>query len=183
MTAGRDGGLALGDLAPDFELPDTEGARHSLRAGAEGTVSVVIFTCNHCPYALAWHDRIVAAARDYADRGVRFLAINPNDASRYPADSYEAMQRRVREEDWPFPYLRDESQEVAGGWGALTTPDVFVVDAEGRVRYRGAPDADYMDPGQNADWLRAALDDLLAGREPRRAETEPIGCSIKWKTG
>ena len=91
--------------------------------------AVVVFTCNHCPYALAWHDRIAAAARDYPD--VHFYAINPNDAERYPRDSLEAMRERVEREDWPMPYLHDESQDVARAFGAKTTPDVFVVDADG----------------------------------------------------
>jgi hypothetical protein len=138
-----------------------------------------VFTCNHCPYALAWHDRIAAAARDYPD--VRFLAINPNDAERYPRDSYEAMQQRVAEEDWPMPYLRDESQEVALAYGAQTTPDIFVMDAAGRVRYRGAPDSDHRDPSQNAAWLREALDAVSAGEDPARPRTKPVGCSVKWK--
>jgi hypothetical protein len=142
---------------------------------------LLVFTCNHCPYALAWQGRLDDAARDYADRQVRFLAINANDAGRYPRDSYEAMQARVAAEDWPMPYLRDESQEVARAYGAKTTPDVFVLDAGGRLRYRGAPDGDYDDPGQRAAWLRDALDAVLAGTEPDRTETAPVGCSIKWK--
>ena len=172
--------LTLGERPPDFELPDTGGATHRL-AGDGGAPTVVVFTCNHCPYALAWHERILDAAREYQPRGVRFLAVNPNDASRYPADSYEAMRGRVAEEDWPLPYLRDESQEVARAFGARTTPDVFVLDAEGQLAYRGAPDGDYSDPSQNAAWLREALDDLLAGRPVGRPETEPVGCSVKWK--
>jgi hypothetical protein len=142
----------------------------------------VVFTCNHCPYALAWHDRILGAASDYADRGVAFVAVNPNDASRYPADSLDAMRERVEADGgWPLPYLRDEAQEAARAFGAKTTPDVFVFDAEGRLRYRGAPDADYGDPGQDAAWLREALDAVLAGGQPARAETEPVGCSVKWR--
>jgi peroxiredoxin len=172
--------ISVGDRAPDFTLPDTEGVQHALGDGNSGP-AVVVFTCNHCPYALAWQDRIADAARDYADRGVRFLAINPNDGERYPRDSYEAMQKRVAEEDWPLPYLRDETQAVARDYGAKTTPDVFLVDAEGTLRYRGAPDADYGDPSQNAAWLRAALEAVLAGRAPDQAETDPVGCSIKWK--
>jgi hypothetical protein len=162
-----------------FDLPDTEGNRHSLPAGEP---VAVVFTCNHCPYALAWHDRIATAARDYDGR-VPFFAINPNDSSRYPADSYEAMQKRVREDGgWPMPYLHDESQEVATAYGARTTPDVFVFDAAGQLRYRGAPDADYGDDSANAQWLRDAIDAVLAGNEPDPAETEPVGCSIKWKS-
>jgi peroxiredoxin len=169
------------DTAPAFALPDTEGSTHSLADG-KSPATVVVFTCNHCPYALAWHDRIVDVARDYADRGVRLLAINSNDAQRYPADSFEAMQERVREDGgWPMPYLHDATQEVARAYGAQTTPDVFVVDSEGSVRYRGAPDSDYGDPSQNAAWLRGALDAVLAGSDPDPAETKPVGCSIKWR--
>lgn len=181
MAKTKHPGIAVGELAPRFELPDTEGNRHTLEDALSAPATVVVFTCNHCPYALAWHDRIASAARDYADRGVRFLAINSNDSERYPADSYEAMRERVRKEDWPMPYLHDESQEVAAGFGARVTPDLFVLDGEGRVRYRGAPDEDYADPAKNAAWLRDALEDLLAGRDPARSETEPVGCSIKWK--
>jgi peroxiredoxin len=169
--------IALGDSAPGFTLPDTDGMEHSL--ADDDKITAVVFTCNHCPYALAWHDRIADAARDYPD--VRFLAINPNDAERYPGDSYEAMKERVASEDWPMPYLRDETQDVARDFGAKTTPDVFVIDSEGRLRYRGAPDADHRDPSLNAAWLREALDALRAGEEPPRTETEPVGCSVKWK--
>jgi hypothetical protein len=162
----------------DFSLPDTNGRLHTL---ATGEPTVVVFTCNHCPYALAWQDRIADVARDYGPRGVRFLAINSNDDSRYPADSYAAMQRRVADEDWPLPYLWDETQGVARAYGARVTPDVFVLDGRRRVVYRGAPDGDYDDPGQRAVWLREALDELLAGREVSRPETPPRGCSIKWR--
>jgi peroxiredoxin len=172
--------LSIGDAAPGLSLPDTDGAEHSLTG--DGAATVVVFTCNHCPYALAWHDRIAQAARDYSDRDVRFLAVNPNDAERYPADSYEAMRERVaRDGGWPLPYLRDESQEAARAFGAKTTPDVFVLDRSGRLRYRGAPDEDYGDPAAGAAWLREALDALLRGEAPERAETEPVGCSVKWR--
>jgi peroxiredoxin len=166
--------VRIGETAPDFSLPDTNGEEHG-----PGGVTVVVFTCNHCPYALAWNDRILRAARDYD--GVRFLAINPNDAERYPADSLEAMKQRLANEDWPLPYLRDESQEVARAFDARTTPDVFVLDGERRVRYRGAPDADHRREDENAAWLRDALDAVLAGDQPERPETEPVGCSIKWR--
>jgi peroxiredoxin len=172
--------LAIGAQAPPFELPDTDGRAWSISTEA-AAATVVVFTCNHCPYALAWHDRIVQVASDYADRGVRTLAINSNDASRYPRDSYQAMQQRVASEDWPMPYLHDASQDVARAYGAKTTPDVFVLDPAGRLVYRGAPDADYDDPTRNAAWLRGALDAVLAGAEPEPAQTRPVGCSIKWR--
>jgi peroxiredoxin len=174
--------ISIGRTAPPFELPDTDGATHALDGGGEAGTTVVIFTCNHCPYALAWHERLLAVARDYADRGVRTLFVNPNDADRYPRDSFDAMRDRVRADGgWPAPYLRDDDQDVARAYGAKTTPDVFVVGPDGAVAYRGAPDADSVDPSLDAAWLREALDDVLAGRPMRRAETRPVGCSIKWR--
>jgi hypothetical protein len=119
-------------------------------------------------------------ARDYEGRA-RVLLINPNDAERYPRDSFEAMKQRVEADGgWPAPYLHDETQDVARAYDAERTPDVFVLDAEGRLRYRGAPDGDYADPSQDAGWLRGALNALLAGREPLPAATDPVGCTIKW---
>jgi peroxiredoxin len=171
--------LSIGAEPQRFTLPATDGEEHSFPEAGEPTV--VVFTCNHCPYALAWQDRIAAVASEYGDRA-RFLAVNPNDAERYPADSFDAMKERVEAEGgWPLPYLRDESQEVAAAYGAKTTPDVFVLDADGRLRYRGAPDADHRDPSLNAAWLREALDAVLAGQAPSRPETEPVGCSVKWR--
>src|SRR5882762_7665923 len=109
---------AIGQPAPTFALPDTKGAACE-PGGAPATV--IVFTCNHCPYALAWHERIVAVARDYAARGVRVLAVNPNDAERYPRDSLEAMRARVKDGDFDgVPYLRDESQKVARAYDAKT---------------------------------------------------------------
>lgn len=170
---------AIGEPAPTFALPDTEGVEH---APGDAPATVVVFTCNHCPYALAWHDRILAVAHDYADRGVRVLAINPNDANRYPRDSTEAMRARVlRGEFDGVPYLRDDSQAVARAYHAQTTPDVFVLDPAGLLRYRGAPDGDYEDPSQNAIFLRHALDAILDDRDPELAQTPPVGCSIKWR--
>ena len=172
--------MKLGDHAPVNTLPDTDGKDQVFPA--DGAPTVVVFTCNHCPYALAWHDRILDVARDYADRGVRFFAVNPNDEQRYPADSFQAMKDRVEADGgWSLPYLRDETQEVARAYDAKTTPDVFVLDADRRLVYRGAPDLDYQDPRRNAEWLRGALDALLEGRDPDPAETDPVGCSVKWK--
>jgi peroxiredoxin len=167
--------------AADFALPDTSGETHRLSdLTAEGPV-VVVFTCNHCPYARAWHDRLADIADDYAPRGVHVLFVNSNDGERYPADSLDAMRRRVAEEEWTVPYLHDESQQVAREFGAETTPDVFVVDTDMQVRYHGAPDQDHEDPSANGLWVREALDDVLSGIELRRPQTEPVGCSIKWR--
>jgi peroxiredoxin len=166
--------------ALDFTLSDTDGAPVRLLDGA-APATVVAFTCNHCPYALAWHERIQDVARDYSPAGVRTLQINPNDAERYPRDSLEAMRQRVERGEFAGPYLRDETQEVARAWAATVTPHVFVVDAGGDVVYRGAPDADHGDGSLRADLLRAALDDVLAGRPVALSSTPAVGCSIKWR--
>jgi hypothetical protein len=121
-----------------------------------------------------------ALGGDYPD--VKVLAINPNDAERYPRDSYDAMRERVASEGgWPMPYLRDESQEVARAYGRQDDARLLRDRRRGGIAYRGSPDADYADPSHNTAWLRDALDAVLAGAEPAVAETEPVGCSIKWK--
>jgi peroxiredoxin len=173
--------LTIGEVAPDFSLLDTQGRKWSVASYDGAPATVLVFTCNHCPYALAWQDRIVDVANDYAARGVRVLAVNSNDAERYPRDSFDAMKDRVAREQWTIPYLHDSTQEVAREYGAKVTPDVFVLDADGRLRYRGAPDADYEKPAERAAWLREALDAVLSGSIVKRAETKPVGCSIKWK--
>jgi peroxiredoxin len=172
--------ISTGERAPDFELPAADGGSHAL-ADEDASATLVYWTCNHCPYALAWHERMLALAGDYAERGVRTLAINSNDGERYPDDSFEAMAERVRSEEWNHPYLHDRDQSVARAWGAEKTPQLFVLDGQHRLRYRGAPDGDYDDPVQNAAWAREALDAILDGREPERAETPAVGCSLKWK--
>lgn len=166
----------------DFTLPAAGGADVSLaavRAGRDATV--VVFTCNHCPYALAWHDRLQRVARDYADRGVAFIQVNSNDAVKFPQDSFEAMTGRVERGEFAGPYVWDESQELARNWGAQKTPHVFVLDGSGSVVYQGAPDGDHADESLDAAWLRDALNDILAGRPVARPETRASGCAIKWK--
>jgi len=172
--------ISTGDIPPDFELPGTDGAAHALGAG-EDPATVVYWTCNHCPYAIAWEERMHRLAADYAAHGVRVLAINSNDSASHPADSFEAMAARAESEAWALPFLHDESQEVARAFDAKTTPDCFLIDAEGRIVYRGAPDADHQDPSLNAAWLRGAIDAVLAAAVPDPAETKPVGCSIKWR--
>jgi hypothetical protein len=173
--------LAIGAPVSTFTLPDTDGTPTPLH-DRDSAATAVVFTCNHCPYALAWHERLQAVARDYLPRGVRMLQINANDAKRYPRDSPAAMAARVNAGEFAGPYLHDSSQEVARTWGAAVTPDVYVLDAEGQLVYHGAPDADYHDASLAAEWLREALDDVLAGRPVARTETQPVGCSIKWLT-
>jgi peroxiredoxin len=167
----------IGDPVPPFSLPDTDGVAHAVPQDPAPAATVIAVTCNHCPHVVAWNPHIRRVAEAYGERGVRFLAVNANDSSRYPADSLEAMQRFVRDQQWPIPYLHDEAQDVARALGAEVTPHIFVLDGEHRLIYRGAPGSDH----ENAEWLRAALDSALAGEAPREAETRPRGCSVKWR--
>ena len=172
--------LALGDPIPAFTLRDTEDREHVVPADPPPPSTVVTVTCNHCPYVIAWNPRLRDVAQDYAPRGVRFLQLNANDADRYPADSLERMRQFVRDQSWPIPYLHDADQSAAAALGAQVTPHVFVFDPQQRLAYRGAPDGDHQEPGERAGWLRAALDDVLAGRAVENPETRARGCSVKW---
>lgn len=167
--------------APDFtDLQAADGRRYSLRSFDDKPVLVVMFTCNHCPYVVAYEDRMVAIQRDYAEKGVQLVAINSNDDKNYPEDSYPLMVKRAKEKGFNFPYLRDPDQKVAEAYGAVCTPHVFAFDKERRLRYKGRID-DSRDPHQvKSHDLRNAIDDLAAGRNVRTPETRPFGCSIKW---
>ena len=174
--------LKIGDKAIPFALPGVDDQEHSLADYAEKTVVVVLFSCNHCPYVLAWEDRIIQIQADYADKGVQLIAIGSNDAEKYPADSFPKMKKHAQEKGFNFPYLRDETQEVARYYGAERTPEFFVFDQKGVLRYHGAPDDNYDDPqAVRKQYLRDALDAVLAGETPAIAETPPVGCTIKWK--
>lgn len=172
---------SIGAAVPAFTLTDTEGVEHTVPAADAPPATVLIQTCNHCPYVVAWNPRLRAVAEDYAPRGVRFLAINSNDPETHPADSPERMAQFVRDHDWPIPYAFDASQDVARALGTERTPHLVVLDGEQRVIYRGAPDGDHQDASQDAAWLRAALDAALSGGEVENAETPARGCSIKWR--
>ena len=173
--------LQLGDPVSPFVLPDTDGAEHHVPPAEAPPATVLVVTCLHCPYVIAWNPRLRAVAEEYMPRGVRFLAIHANDATRYPADSPDHMKRFAREQDWPYPNLHDESQDVARALGAEVTPHVFVLDGQQRLVYRGAPDGDHRDPSQDAAWLRRALDAAIAGDTVAEPETQARGCSVKWR--
>lgn len=175
-------GMPSGTPAPAFSLPGVDGKTYTLDTFADAELLVVVFTCNHCPYAQALEPRFFALAREYAPRGVRFVAINPNDAAAYPDDSFEAMKERAARLDFPFPYLRDESQQVAAAYDAACTPDIFVFDRVRKLRYNGRCDDNWKEPEKvTRQDLRRALDLLLAG-QPIEFDVAPaLGCSIKWK--
>jgi peroxiredoxin len=174
--------LKFGDSAPTFSLGGVDGQTHRLEEYHEKPVLVVVFSCNHCPYVQAYEERLVELQRDYAGRGVQVVAINSNDAVAYSEDGFTAMQRRAQERGFNFPYLRDESQEVARAYGATHTPQLFVFDRTRRLRYSGKIDDNWQDPRRvTRRYLREALDALLQDREPSERYTHAIGCTIKWK--
>jgi len=174
--------LEIGERAPDFDLPGVDDRIYTLGGLlADYRAVAVIFSCNHCPYVRAWEGRMEAIQRDYAPRGAILVAINPNDAVKYPEDDFTQMTLRAREEDFNFPYLRDDRQEVARSYGAERTPQVFLVDGSGVLRYRGAIDDNCDDPDQvQHHYLRDALDAVLAGQLPDPDVTQAIGCTVKW---
>ena len=169
--------LALGDPAPGFELPGIDGSSHSKDDYAEKPLTVV-FSCVHCPYVVAWEDRLNDVAREYEGRA-GLVAVNSNAG--YLGDSVEDMRGRSEEKGFTFPFLYDETQEVAEAYGASRTPEVFLFDAEHRLVYHGTPDSDHQDPGGAEPYLRDALESVLAGEQPQVQDVPPVGCTIKWR--
>ena len=177
--------MPLGTTAPDFTLPDTiSGKRISLQntKGAKGTL--VMFICNHCPYVKHIKDALSKLGKDYAQSGISIIAINANDAQNYPDDAPDKMTAFAKQNSFVFPYLYDESQNVAKAYGAACTPDLFLFDGNLKCVYRGQFDDSR--PGNNipvtGNDLRAAIDNLLAGKAINSKQTPSMGCNIKWKT-
>lgn len=177
--------LPLGTQAPDFELPDTVSGRMlSLKDIASPKATVIMFLCNHCPYVLYVNGEIVRLAREYQAQGVSFAGISSNDVEAYPEDGPDKMREQATNVGYPFPYLYDETQEVARAYDAACTPDFYIFDAELRLAYRGQLDSSRPkrnpEPPTGAD-LRAALDAVLAGKSPDPVQRPSGGCNIKWK--
>ncbi len=179
-------GYAVGQEAADFSLLNTDGKKLSLSSYGAATKGVIlVFTCNHCPYAIAYEDRLVALDKKYSALGYPVVAINPNDPAVKPDDSYENMKVRAKEKGFTFPYLFDEGQKVYPQYGATKTPHVYLLQKEGKkfiVRYIGAIDDNHEDAAAvKTTYLANAVDALLAGKKPEPDFTKAIGCSIKAK--
>ena len=177
--------LALGTQAPDFSLPDTEGKTVSLSdlAGAPGLL--VAFICNHCPFVIHLREALALLGKEAQERGVQVVAISSNDVENYPQDSPALMAQEKVNAGYTFPYLYDETQEVAKAYEAACTPDFYLFDGDQRLVYRGQFDASRPgndEPINGAD-LRAAIDALLAGDGPAEHQLPSLGCNIKWKAG
>lgn len=178
-------GYSIGDEAADFLLKGTDDKMHSLSQYKDAKGFIVIFTCNHCPYAKAYEDRIVALDARYKPLGYPVIAINPNDAAVQPEDSFELMKVRAKEKGFTFPYLVDEGQKIFPQYGATKTPHVFILQKENGkniVKYIGAIDDNHEDPNDvTQKYVEAAVDALLKNEPVKQAETVAIGCSIKVK--
>lgn len=176
--------LELGTKAPDFTLPDTiSGKKISLKDIASDKATVVMFLCNHCPYVIHVNPEIVRVAKDYQPKGVSFVGISSNDVENYPQDGPAEMKILAEKVGYPFPYLYDETQEVARAYDAACTPDFYVFDGDLELVYRGRlddarPKNDNPLTGKD---LRAALDAVLAGKPVSEVQYPSGGCNIKWK--
>ena len=168
--------------APTFDLPGVDGRNRSLEDYSDTQVLILVQSCNHCPYVLAWEGRINDLQREYADRGVRIVAINSNDAEAYPGDSFDAMVEHAREAGYVFDYLHDESQEIARTLGSERTPEAFVYDAGRRLVYHGLVDDNRDEENVTTHHLREAIEATLAGDTPAVTDTEPVGCTVKWRS-
>lgn len=178
-----DAGYEIGDVATDFNLLNVDGQYVSLADYADAKGFLVIFTCNSCPYAVAYEDRIIALNEKYKPLGFPVIAINPNNPELKAADNYEAMQVRANEKGFTFPYLVDAGQQIYPQYGAARTPQVFLLEKQAQgnvVQYIGAIDDNYQDAGQVEEkFVELAVDALLAGEEIEIKTTRAIGCSIK----
>lgn len=177
--------LPLGTVAPDFRLPDTEGNSVSPADYRESPAFLVIFMCNHCPFVKHILGDLVDLMPEYQAKGIAVVAINSNDVLSFPEDHPDMMARLAREKEFTFPYLYDETQDVAKAYHAACTPDFFLFDAERKLVYRGQMDDSRPGSGipiTGAD-LRAALDAVLKGKKVPPEQRPSIGCNIKWKQG
>lgn len=177
-------GYEVGDIASDFELKNVDGSMVSMADYEDASGFAVIFTCNHCPYAQAWEQRIINVHEEYADKGYPVIAINPNDPKLSPGDSFSRMQERAEEKEYPFPYLFDAEQTVYKKYGATKTPHVYLLDKQEngklKVAYIGAVDDNYKSAANVEEhYLASAIEALIAGKRPEPRFTKAIGCSIK----
>jgi peroxiredoxin len=176
-------GTPIGGYAPDFELPGVDGSVHHLARYLEQHRAVgVVIMCNHCPYVRLYLDRLKQIQSDFQVQGFTLVGINANDDRQFPEDSFENMKAFAAEHRLNFPYLRDVTQDVAESFGAERTPEVFLIDQSGVLRYSGAIDDNPQHPDAvKADYFRSAIAQLLAGAEITASATSAIGCSVKWR--
>ena len=176
---GRAENLKIGDAAPDFSgIVGTDDKEHALKDYESAKLVVLVFTCNHCPVAQAYQDRLVKLQKDYKEKGVQIVAVNVN---KIDADKLDKMKERAKEKKFDFPYLYDASQKIGKDYGAKVTPHVFVLDKDRKLAYVGAIDDNMDEDKVKKHYLRDALDALLDGKEPPEKVTKQFGCGIKYE--
>jgi len=186
-SPGAHPGLSIGDYAPDFKLKNVDGKLVSLADYKDAKGFIIVFTCNHCPYAKLYENRIIELANNYKSKGWYLIAINPNDPVKEPDDSYANMKKRAREKGYTFPYLFDDTQEISRSYGALRTPHAFVLkkETEGKYKlmYAGAIDDDTENVKMLKEkYVELAIEAIEKGEPVNPAITKAIGCTIKWKS-
>ena len=174
--------LKVGEKLVDFNLKGVDDVFYSADSFKDKKLLLVVFSCNHCPYVVACEDRMINLQAKYADKGLQIIAINSNNAVKYPDDSFENMKVRAKEKGFNFLYLHDSSQAVAKAFGATHTPEFFLFDEKRNLIYTGKMDDNWQDEGRvRSTYLVDAIDEYLEGNEISIPETYPIGCTIKWK--
>lgn len=173
--------LEVNAKAPAFELVNAVDGRPVAFAPGDGRLSVIVFTCNQCPYAKAFEPRLIALGNEYVKKGVVFYAIDSNDDAAYPVETMREMKSRATSQHYPYPYLKDAESKVAREYGARVTPHVFVVDGKGIVRYRGYVDDSTKAAERQHTGLTDALNELIAGKDVKVSATKAFGCTIKFK--
>ena len=182
LSENQIGGYNIGDIATDFKLKNIDGNMVSMADYPDAKGFIVIFTCNHCPYAKMYEDRIIELDKNYTSKGYPVIAINPNDPEIQPEDSFKNMQKRAKEKGFEFPYVIDEKQEVFPVYGATKTPHVFLLNDKKVVEYIGAIDDNARDAaGVKEKFVENAIAAMQNGEKPNPATTKAIGCSIKYK--
>lgn len=180
MSFTNTSGYKIGDKATDFKLKSVDNKMYSMADYKDAKGFIIVFTCNHCPFAVKYEDRIIDLAKKYKSKGYVLLAINPNDPEAQKEDSFELMQKRAKEKKFPFPYLFDKGQLIYPQYGATKTPHVFLLDKNLIVKYIGAIDDNVEDASQVKEkYLENAIAALEKGKEPSPSTTKAIGCSIK----
>jgi hypothetical protein len=178
-------GLKIGDPTPlaATRMKNVDGKELSIADVRKGKGTLVIFSCNHCPWAKAWESRIVALGNASVKRGIGVIVINANDPAAYPEDAWDVMKQRARQRKMQYPYVVDATSDVARAFGATRTPEAFLFDAEGKLVYHGAIDDNAHEPDKvEKRWLQDAVDAVVAGKSVEMAETKALGCSIKLRT-
>ena len=178
-------GLKVGDQAVDFKLKNIDGKMVSLAGNKDAKGYILVFTCNTCPYSVAYEDRIIELHQKYAPKGYPVVAVQPNNAQRSPGDSFDKMKQRANEKGFSFPYLIDETQEVTRTYGATNTPHVYVLNRESGdrfvIEYIGAIDNNSRSAtAADQHYVQDALDSLIEGKGVQTTKTKAIGCTIKW---